>query len=655
MNKNNFLSNSYKLILPLGFFTIIVMMIATTFFAESQIKASSELMIDNIKQHNINSKLLRTMSLVNSNRAMVIQELSKLEDPFQIDDKFQELNKLSTDFVVARERFADQKKDPVLKKLFIEQGQITRKYVALEYKVQELLQQENYKESSKLFSNEILPGKKIVTASIEAMSNYEFIVSENSFIKLQNSSDIVSTTIFLLNILAIFISTLLAFFVLKKQEMNDKELVVLATTDILTNLPNRSNFIQNINYEINDNPDSVFAVVYFDIDNFKTINDNYGHEVGDKILKRYASKLSSSIKSNDVLSRFGGDEFVLLLRSITSESDAFKFVRNLSEKLDTTCTIDDKEIFISSSIGASLYSNDGSDAKTLLKNADIAMYCAKESGENCYRFYSEETKSIIAKEHTITHALRTIIKNNNSDNQLFLKYQPLQNITDGDITECEALIRWKTDEGIEVPTAKFITIAEKSNLIDKINLLVLKEACRQQKEWQLSGNYNTRININLSGNKVSFGNLIEQFKVLMEMYKLTPSLFGIELTERTILDISKESINELNDFRNQGMKISIDDFGTGYSSLSYLKILPITTIKIDKSFVSGLPNNKDDRELVKTIITLGHSLKLDIVAEGVETIEQLNFLKTHACDIAQGYYLHRPLEQKQLTELKIAA
>jgi predicted signal transduction protein with EAL and GGDEF domain len=377
--------------------------------------------------------------------------------------------------------------------------------------------------------------------------------------------------------------------------------------------------------------------------------------VGDKTLKKFSSILQENITSEDILARFGGDEFVLLLTHITSKKEAFDFIQNLSKTLEMSINIDNHEIFISASIGASLYPNDAKTTKALLKNADIAMYSAKQSGRNCFKCFSQEVSQTMDREHSITHALHTILKNNNKNGELFLKYQPLYNIKDGNIAEFEALIRWENSEGRNILPDEFIPLAEKSNLIEKINLFVINEACKQQSEWQKTKMNNIRININLSGNKIIFEKLLEQFnKNILEM-SLSPSLFGIELTERTLNQISDETIQELDKIRKRGMKISIDDFGTDYSSLIYLKKLPITTLKIDKAFICDLTNNSEDKALVKTIIDLGHSLNLDVVAEGVETAEQLKFLKDHACNIAQGYYFNKPLNTEQVFQLKQVA
>jgi diguanylate cyclase (GGDEF)-like protein len=649
-------SSNQKYVLPLGFTLIILLMMGNVIYTVTQMKKSSDVMYETFNHQNVNNTLLRIMSQTALNRSTILVEMIHENDPFVIDELFLKFNELGATFAVARENFTNQDYlDKTLITLLDKQGDLSKVNVPKQIEIYELIAAGKKDKAMSLFADDMLHRQQEIFDILKAMEKHQTASINNFLLKSKSNYDDSLFSIMIFDTSTIFISIFLAIYLLRKQVLNDRKLAKLATTDILTKLPNRFNFTNCIDELISAKPSSTFAIIFFDIDYFKSINDNYGHEMGDEILKKYVHKLKSVINKTDILSRFGGDEFVLLLRNIDSKKEAEIFISELSKKLDASCVIDNNEIFLTSSIGVSVYSIDASDAKTLLKHADIAMYTAKESGRNCYQFFSLETQSKMEREHTISHALQTVIKNGNCDNELYLKYQPLLSIANNEINECEALIRWKTKDGAHIPTDEFITIAEKSNLIEKINLFVIEEACKQQKIWQKSGINNTRININLSGNKLIFANLLIQFNRIIKALDLSPSLFGIELTERTLLDVSDETIQSLKKCRDSGMKISIDDFGTGYSSLSYLKKLPITTIKIDKSFIAGLPDDKDDCELVKTIITLGHSLKLDIVAEGVETLEQLEFLKSHSCDILQGYYLHRPLEHKQITKLKLVA
>lgn len=655
MTFSNYFSKSYKYLLPLGFFVIITIMVFTNFFAISLMQENSKVTVNTVRQNIYSDNLLKIMTQASFNRSMILSEMLQIDDPFKNDELFIELNSLATTYVTSRAKFESQELDQYMQKLLDMEGAMSQHLGSLQLHIYELIQLGEKDKAVMAFNDQAISMQRGVHNTIHKMTKYQYESAQVSIDQLKVDNNDAVSTILIFNLISIAISIILTFFVIKKQRESDARLALLASTDVLTNLPNRSSFKAYIDEYIKINPDELFSIVFFDIDHFKSINDNYGHEIGDEILKKYAAKINSLIKSGDVLSRFGGDEFVLFLSSIKSKKEAVSFIDNLSKDLDTSCLIDNKEIFITSSIGASVYSSDGSNAKSLLKNADIAMYSAKESGRNCYQFFSNKTKYKIEKGHAITYALHKILKSKNADNELYLKFQPLLNISNNNITECEALLRWKTKDGLKISTAEFIAHAEKSNLIDQVNDFVIDESCQQQKHWQELEVADMKININLSGNKKIFAKSLAKLDRKIKELGLLPSQFGIELTERTILEVSEKTISKLKEFRNAGMKIAIDDFGTGYSSLSYLKKLPITTIKIDKSFIAGLPNDKDDRELVKTIITLGHSLKLDIVAEGVENVDQLDFLRDHSCDIAQGYYFHHPLGQNKITELKTAA
>ena len=655
MYLSNLLPRIQKSVLPVGFIFIICLMIFSSFFVAMQMKNSSDVILETVKQHNLNSKLLNNMSQAVLNRSVILVEILQTDDPFAIDDLYLQLLEEGATVAASREAFMNQDHDDEMYQLLYQQGKLARINEPLQNQVYEHALNGDKELAIDLFSSQTLPLQKKIFQIIKRMNSQQYLKEKSALQQsAENNYSVFSSTL-MVDVSSVLISILLAFYILKQQAKNTHKLSVLATTDTLTTLPNRANFIDNINSQISHSPESIFAVIFFDIDYFKSINDNYGHEVGDQILQKFAEKIKLSMGEKDILSRFGGDEFVLLLQSIASKEEAIDFVHKLSESLDSSFFIKESEIFVSASIGASLYPTDGSDAKTLLKSADIAMYSAKESGRNCYQFFSKETSDRMEKEHQISHALHTILKDKNRNKELRLVYQPLLNIDKGDMTECEALIRWTNSAGENIPADDFIELAEKSNLIEKVNLFVIDEVCKRQSEWQQRGIKNIRININLSGNKIIFDKLLRQFKYNLDFFDLNPALFGIELTERTLYEISKETINELDKVRKQGMKISIDDFGTGYSSLSYLKKLPITTLKIDKEFIAGLPNDKDDYALVKTIIALGHALGLDVVAEGVETAEQLEFLKNHSCNIAQGYYFHRPLEHKQIPKLELAA
>ena len=646
---------SNKYVLPLGFTIIISMMVFTSFYATGLMKESSNFIIDVVKQKNINQNLIRTMSQAILQRSTILVEMIETDDPFVLDELYLAFNAIATEYVVTRQKLEQQNNDTEFLFLLARLKPIIKNSASIQHDIYELIFNEKKDEATKLFVTKRLAQQKKLFHLIDELESYQSLSTRNSILTTEKNNSKAYSTLLSFDIIAVLISILLALYILKRQRGNDNKLTSLARTDTLTNLPNRSAFIQTVDDYIQQFPELPFTIIFFDIDYFKSINDNYGHEMGDQVLRNFTTRVSYQTTNEDFFARLGGDEFVLILRSVNKPKETHSFISRLSQYLDTNYLINKTEIFATASMGVCMYPDDGNDTETLLRHADIAMYSAKKAGRNGFAFFSQESNDKIEREHEMSHSLHSILNCNNATKELRLVYQPLMNISDGDFTECEALLRWKNSKGESVPTDEFIELAEKTNLIEKINLFVIQQACKQQFEWQQAGIKNTRININLSGNKAIFDALLYEFKINLKVFNLSPDLFGIELTERTLFDISEETILELDKLRKLGVKISMDDFGTGYSSLSYLKKLPITTLKIDKAFISGIPDDKNDLVLVKTIINMAQSLKLEIVAEGVETAEQLAFLKEHSCNIAQGYFFHRPLEHKQITELQLAA
>ena len=457
-------------------------------------------------------------------------------------------------------------------------------------------------------------------------------------------------TIFGINILtfsimlALIIFNIVIWFAINKYNWfkPKKSKVVL---DSLTGLLNREDFLKQSAHHLDKNKDSEFLIVFLDIDFFKSINDTYGHKSGDRVLINFAKIISSSLREGNILARFGGDEFVLLIKDINGDN-AHSAISRLSKSLEFSLKMDGNNIGVTSSIGVSQYPRDAMCLEQLLNYADQAMYESKQTGRNTFSFYSEELRLAQLSMDENTKSLREILANKNMKGNLYLSYQPLlsgQNASQ-DFKECEALLRWRDDEGNNIPPSEFIVQAEKSSLINDINKFVIDEVCMQQQIWKEEGSLEEiRVNINLSGSKEIFKELLNRLKNNIRNYDLNPRLFGVEITERTLFEICDTTIFELASIREMGMKISIDDFGTGYSSFGYLNKLPITTLKIDKTFIDDLPNNAYTQKIVDSMIALGHSLGLEIVAEGVETREQLMYLRSKSCDYIQGYLFKKPL------------
>jgi len=422
----------------------------------------------------------------------------------------------------------------------------------------------------------------------------------------------------------------------------------LAHYDDLTNLPKRAFFLEKIDNELQkiSKPGKKLALMFLDLDNFKLINDTLGHDSGDELLKIVASHLRSSVRESDIVSRLGGDEFTIALLDIESKEEIEAIARKILSITNKSVLLARKEITISSSIGISVYPDDASDLDSLLKYSDIAMYRAKTEGKNKFVFFTEELMSENLDRHTLENELRHAVQRKEFE----LYYQPQIVKESGEICAVEALIRWNHPEKGLIPPHVFIPVLEDSGLIMDVGKWVLVEACTQLVTLKEQG-FNLRMSVNISANQLRDDHLPELIKQIIDFRPIEPHELELEITETSLLQNIDRTITLLNALSKLGVGLSLDDFGTGYSSLSYLKKLPIGTLKIDRSFVKDIPNDQHDMAIATTIIAMARTLDLQVVAEGVETEEQLNFLQENGCDILQGYYFSKPVNACDLRQV----
>lgn len=436
---------------------------------------------------------------------------------------------------------------------------------------------------------------------------------------------------------------------LREQHAAREQLRVIANTDALTELPNRRYLDSLLENSISNSARSGtgFALFFIDLDMFKEVNDTLGHTWGDRLLRAVTDRLQASLRGQDVLVRFGGDEFVLLSRDITSPQEAEARAAQLIELFRHSFSLDKENVYTTASIGISLYPQDGHKAEDLLKNADAAMYHAKESGRNRFHFFTAGLNKKLQRQREIATRLHQALHRGEFE----LVYQPQFDMVTGKVHACEALLRWHpADSDQPVPPDLFIPIAERSDLILSIGDWVLEQACRQAREWKGAG-HDLRVDINVSGKQLEQANFFDRLKACRARHGLSPADLGIELTEHVLIKSNERILHGLRAQRDEGVRISIDDFGTGYSSLSYLKVFPITHLKIDRTFVAEAPENELDGALLEAIVNVGHKLKFDIVVEGVETEHQAAFCKSLNIDYAQGYWFSRPLPADQIPAL----
>ncbi|MEQ8290517.1 MAG: EAL domain-containing protein [Gammaproteobacteria bacterium] len=421
----------------------------------------------------------------------------------------------------------------------------------------------------------------------------------------------------------------------------EKGLQFLAQYDSLTGLANRMLFRERLNRAMirADRHKKIVALIFIDLDRFKNINDSMGHDVGDQLLVEIATRLRQCTREGDTIARLGGDEFTIILEDISQISDASLVANKILDAMLEPVNINGFEIFATPSMGITLYPIDDSNTKDLLRNADAAMYKAKEDGRNCYRFYTSDMNRDLEDRIVLENYLRHAIENHEFE----LHYQPKFNIQNNALIGAEALLRWHSPRHGMVSPAIFIPLAEETGLIHPITEWVVKEACQQNSSWQLKGYPPIRMAINLSPKQFKRPNIARTIFNKIVFADLSPRYIELEITESALMEDVNKSNEILKELKKWGIQISIDDFGTGYSSLSYLKKFPIDTLKIDQSFVRDILEDKDDAAIVSAIIAMANSLRLNVIAEGVETGEQLNFLAAEGCNEVQGYFLGRPI------------
>jgi diguanylate cyclase (GGDEF)-like protein/PAS domain S-box-containing protein len=428
-----------------------------------------------------------------------------------------------------------------------------------------------------------------------------------------------------------------------------EELEHQANHDALTGLANRNLLTDRLQQSLAlaHRFERPFSLAVIDLDNFKLVNDSLGHDFGDRLLKIAAERLVACVREGDTVARLGGDEFVLLVTEQELDDSVYRVIQRVMAAISQPFVIDQREFKVTCSVGIASFPRDGEDADMLLRNADTAMYRAKDLGRNTFQLYSSEMNANLGERLT----LETDLWNALERNEFVLHYQPKVALKTGRIIGMEALLRWRHPVSGMMPPGKFIPVAEESSLIVEIGKWVIREACAQNKAWQDDGMRYVPVAVNISARQLQEKDLVETVRTTLRTTGLRAEHLEIELTESAVMLNAEETINTMALLRGMDVRISLDDFGTGYSSLSYLKRFPVTGLKIDQSFVRDLASDPDDAAIVRAIIVVAQELMLDVTAEGVETIEQLEFLKAHGCGEAQGYYFARPVPAADMRAL----
>ncbi|RXT08969.1 EAL domain-containing protein [Ammoniphilus sp. CFH 90114] len=433
-----------------------------------------------------------------------------------------------------------------------------------------------------------------------------------------------------------------------ERKKSEEHLKFLAHYDVLTELPNRFLFQDRLTQALlqAQRLGRQVAVMFLDLDRFKWINDTYGHGIGDQLLQSVANRLKKCVRKSDTVARLGGDEFTVILSTIQQAKDAAKVAEKIAQALSQPFQLEENEFFITTSIGISVYPADGRNLETLIKNADAAMYCAKELGNN-YQFFTTEMKETTTEKIMLENSLHKALDRH----EFMVYYQPQVDIHTREIISMEALIRWNHPEMGVVSPAEFIPLAEETGLIVQIGEWVLETVCRQNKAWQDNGYKPMKIAVNLSPRQLQDKGLLKTISRILRETKLDPSYLELEITEGISIHHIDSIIKIIDGIRDLGVTVSIDDFGTGYSSLSYLKQYRIDRLKIDRSFVKDILTDPRNAAIAKAIIELAHGLELNVVAEGIESEEELHFFKDNRCDAVQGYLFYKPMPIQEVESM----
>ncbi|MBT8119867.1 MAG: EAL domain-containing protein [Gammaproteobacteria bacterium] len=421
----------------------------------------------------------------------------------------------------------------------------------------------------------------------------------------------------------------------------ERKVKLLAYRDTLTSLPNRLLFADRLEQAVvrSERSRTSMALMLIDIDDFKLVNDSFGHDAGDKLIKAVGDLISKSLRRADTIARLGGDEFAVIIEGIDGPDDAISIADNLTTILEHNVRLDDQETYTSASIGIAVYPGDGRDARTLLKNADTAMYRAKESGRHCFQFYKPEMSVSAMERLDLENSLKAAFEND----EFLIHYQPVVDIHKNEVVGVEALLRWQHPEKGMIQPSDFVNVVEDCGLIVALGEWMVHSVCKQVKLWHDAGLEKQNVSINLSPRQFKEQDLVTLFTQALAENGIDGSSLSVEVTERTLIDNVGEVEKTLKKLRGMGLRILLDDFGTGYASLAYLKEFPVDVVKIDHAFIAGIPDNQDDSAIVDAIAGLTRGLKLALHAEGVENERQLNVLKGLGCQFGQGYYWSKPL------------
>ena len=632
---------AWRLALLAGFVTQLLLILFVTLIGLRQLDLTTKNLEAVVDVHMRKQNLTKAMGVTARQRTIIIFMMSKIEDPFELDALYMQFRQMGSDFVAARRALQEMPLNSKERELLDRQQQLIRSAQPIQEHIVDLIIENPDRDAIDLVLKEAIPAQNRVQAVVTAL---EAETQRSALAASRMAHDAhrqAQRWMYLLSGFALLVSAIVAVLVLRFAGRISHEREQLATHDTLTGLPNRMLFMDRLEQALvrAQRRGTLVGVMFIDLDRFKRVNDTLGHDSGDQLISEMARRLCSAARAEDTVARLGGDEFVVVVSDAGTVSHILQIVEKMRAAMAPSYQIAGRELFCSSSIGISIYPSDGTDSGSLLKNADTAMYHAKNTGRDRFQLYN--TAMNIMAEGRLQ--LETDLHYAMTRNEFVFHYQPQVNLESGRIQCVEALMRWNHPQKGLLKPAEFLEMLEETGEIVSVGRTLLVTACRQAANWHAAGFASLDVAVNISSKEFWHASLIANVRDALEQSGLPPPSLHLELTEGIFMEDIDSAVDRIKALKMLGVGVAVDDFGTGYSSLAHLKRFPIDILKIDRYFVRDLPNSPVNKALISSILALCQGLHLGTVAEGVENRDQLESLQKLGCQTLQGYFISRPV------------
>jgi diguanylate cyclase (GGDEF)-like protein len=640
---------AWKLALLAGFVTQLLLIVLVTTFGLRQLGMTTDKLNAVVDVHMRKQNLTKDMVIAARERTLVMFMLTKIEDPFERDELLMQFNNKGSVFVTARQALMNMPLNQREQNLIARQSQLVRYAQPIQEQVINLISRGAIRDAENLVLSKVIPAQNDVMEVLSQLDTETQQVALAASSKAREAHEAARFWMYSLSGAALLVGLIVTAIVFYFTSRISRERELLATQDVLTNLPNRRLFLDRLEQAIvrAQRRKTLVGLMFIDLDRFKLINDTLGHNNGDMLIREVAERLRQVARAEDTVARLGGDEFVVIISDAAEISHITRVAEKMLDVITQPYRLAGREIFCSCSIGITVYPNDGESSTSLLKHADTAMYHAKQHGRNRFQLYDKAMNAMAEERLQLETDLHYALERN----EFVFHYQPKLNLESGRIQSLEALIRWRHPEKGLLSPAAFLQILEESGVIVSVGSALMKVACSQAADWHAAGFPDLRVAVNVSGKEFWHDDLVQTVKSALSHSGLPARALQLELTEGIFMEDMEAAINRSHELKALGITIAIDDFGTGFSSLAHLKRFPLDVLKVDRYFVKDIQDAPVNAAIFNSILALCKGLGLGIIAEGVETREQLETLRELGCQNVQGYFISRPVPAEQIIPL----